>query len=175
MSNIYEIKLLKLFFFSPMKGFGVRELARLTKLDTKTIMKYLNDFIKRNIIRKFKKKGTFPKYEANRSSLQYRYTKSSYLVKKIIESGLIEFLDEKLKPKAIVLFGSMRKGTYHKMSDIDLFIQADYKRIDLRKFEDKLDYDIQLLFEKDLKQLSQGLLINIIDGITLKGKLEVTR
>ncbi len=175
MTNIYENQLLELFFFNPMKGFGIRELGRTTKLDTKTIMKYLNDFIKRNIIKKLKKKGSYPKYEANRSSLQYRYTKSSYLVKKIIESGLIEFLEKKLKPKAIVLFGSMRKGTYHEMSDIDLFIQSDYKRINLSKYEDKLDYDIQLLFEKDLKQLSEGLLINIIDGITLRGKLEVIR
>ena len=51
--------------------------------------------------------------------------------------------------KAIVLFGSVAKGTYHEKSDIDIFICKAYKRIDLRKYENKLGHKINLLFGID--------------------------
>lgn len=169
---MYENKLLWLFFNKPMYKFHVRELGRITKLDTKTVMKYLKNFIKRKLVLRKKDKG-FPYYEANRLSRLYRYEKSQTAVKKIFWSGLLEFLEMKLKPKVIVLFGSISKGTYHKKSDIDIFVQAKEKRLDLNKFEKKIGYDIKLFFEKNLNNLSKGLLNNIIQGQILSGNLDV--
>ena len=166
-------QLLEQFFNNPMKQFGVRELGRLAKLDTKTVMKYLKELAKERTIFKNTKKGSFPAYEANRASLLYRHEKSEYVVRKILESGLIEYIESECHPKAVVLFGSVQKGTYHKKSDIDIFVQGKEKRLNLDSFETKIDYPIQLLFEENLKELSKVLLGNIYNGSVLSGRLEV--
>lgn len=156
-----------------MTRYGIRELARITKSDTKTIMKYLRELIQRKIVIRKKEKGKYPYYEANRLSYIYRHEKSEFLIKKILESEVVDLLEKELSPKVIVLFGSVQKGTYHKESDVDIFVQSEYKHIDLSKFNKKLGHRVQLLFEKDLKKLSKGLLENIYNGLVLAGKLEV--
>ncbi len=165
--------LLEQFFLNPMSKFGVRELSRIVHLDTKTVMKYLKDFVKNKLVIKRKSKGKYSFYEANRLSRLFRYEKSEILVKKILKSGLIDFLEKELSPKVIVLFGSVRKGTYHKSSDVDLFVQTDYKRLDLRKFNKQIGFEVKLFFEKNIKKLSKGLIENIYDGLVISGKLEV--
>jgi len=161
------------FFLNPMKKFGVRELSRITHSDTKTVMKYLKKLRQKHLIVKHSEEGTYAKYEADRESLLYRHEKSEYLVKKVLESGLIEDLETRCHPTAIVLFGSVQKGTYHQNSDIDIFVLAKEKKLDLHLFEKKIGYPIQLLFEENLRVLSKGLLGNIYNGLVLAGKLEV--
>ncbi len=73
----------------------------------------------------------------------------------------------------IILFGSIQKGTYHKESNIDLFVQSDYKKLDLKKFNMKLGHKISVFFEKYLKKLSKDLLENIYNGTVLSRELEV--
>lgn len=90
----------------------------------------------------------------------------------VAKSGLFDFLEQVLKPKAIVVFGSVQKGTYLKHSDIDIFVQGKEKKIDLSAFEQKLGRDIQILFEEDLNNLSEGLRNNIINGNTISGALQ---
>lgn len=165
--------ILKQFFYKPMSKFGVRELSRQTDLDTKTVMRYLKDFIEKRLVVKRIPKGAFTYYEANRLSPMYKFEKSHALIRKIIENNLIAFLEKKLHPRAIVLFGSVAKGTYHEKSDIDIFIYGKHSGIDLAKYEQKLKHKIRLLFEEDLKQLSPGLLENVYNGEVLSGKLEV--
>jgi predicted nucleotidyltransferase len=168
-----QTKVIQPFFMNPMKQFGVRELSRVTHTDTKTVLKYLKEFVRKKIIVKHQEKGKYSNYEANRKSYLYRHEKSEFLIKKIIESGLIEYLEKKTNSKAIVLFGSVQKGTYHKESDIDIFVQGKYQRLNLSKFEKQIGYPIQLLFESKMKDLNAGLLTNLYNGLTLSGKLEV--
>ena len=113
--------------------------------------------------------------EPNRLSKIYRYEKADVLIKKVLQSGVIDFLEETLKPDAIVLFGSVQRGVYHKESDIDLFVQTGYKRLDLRKYEKKIGHEIHIIFEKDFKKLSKGFLGNIYNGLTLSGRLGVLK
>ena len=162
------------FFLHPMKQYGVRELSRISHKDTKTVMKYLKELVREKIIVKKKEKGKYPHYEANRTSYIYKHEKSEALVKKIIASGLIEFLEEKFEPKVIVLFGSVQKGTYHQESDVDIFLQSHHQIIDLSLFNKKVGYPIKLFCEENLHSLSKGLLSNIYNGIVLSGKLEVS-
>lgn len=170
--NIYEQRLLDLFFQRPMSKFHVRELGRLTDLDTKTVMKYLKDFVKRYLIVR-KKEKSFPFYEANRLSPLYRYKKSQLVVEKIYESDLIPFLEKELNPKVIVLFGSIQKGTYHEKSDIDIFVQAKQKKLNLTRFENLFKRKITLFFEENPRSLTKGLLQNIYNGYVLSGQLEL--
>lgn len=160
------------FFNYPMRPFGVRELARTLQLNTKTIMKQLQLLRKQQVIVKVHERGRFPHYEANRLSRKYKIIKSNALMNEIAQSGLFDFLEKELKPKAIVVFGSVQKGTYLKHSDIDIFIQGKEKKIDLSAFEQKLGRDVQILFEEDLNNLSEGLRNNIINGNTISGVLQ---
>lgn len=161
------------FFLHPMAQYGVRELSRITHTDTKTVLKYLKELVKKRIVIRRYIKGKFPYYEANRTSYLYRHEKSEVVVKKILESGLIEFLEEQFSAKAMVLFGSAQKGTYYQESDVDIFVQAPYHRVDLSSFAKKIGHPIQLLCEENIHSLSKGLLTNIYNGLVLVGKLEV--
>lgn len=165
--------LLNLFFYQPMTRFGVRNLGRESKLDTKTVMKYLDGFRREGLIVRHKPKGSYPYFEANRLSVRYRFEKSHVLIKKIISSGLVEYLEKHLNPKTIVLFGSVKKGTYHEKSDVDIFIQAPSKRVDLSRFETRLGHKISLFFDENPKKLTPGLLQNIYNGEVLSGNLDL--
>ncbi len=168
-----ENKMLELLFNRPMLKFHVRQFSRDTGLDTKTIMVYLKKFMKEDIVIRKKERNHFAFYEAKRLSKLYRYKKSNFIIERIIKSQLIDYLEEETTADFIVLFGSMQKGTYYKDSDIDIFIKADAKRIDISKFEKRLGYKINLLFEDNLKKLTKGLLRNIYNGRVLSGRLEI--
>lgn len=160
------------FFNYPMRPFGIRELGRTLKLNTKTVMKQLHLLRKQHVIVRVHERGRFPHYEANRLTRKYKIIKSNALMNEVAKSGLFDFLEQVLKPKAIVVFGSVQKGTYLKHSDIDIFVQGKEKKIDLSAFEQKLGRDIQILFEEDLNNLSEGLRNNIINGNTISGALQ---
>lgn len=166
-----EERVLQEFFYNPMKRFGVRELSRITHLDTKTVMKYLRILASQKII--VKKKEEFAYYEANRLSPSFRLRKSNFLTNKIAASGLIDYLEDKLKPKALILFGSVQKGTYLEQSDVDIFVQGKELKINLGRFEKSIGHEINLLFEEDLNRLSEGLRNNINSGNRLLGRLEI--
>lgn len=161
------------FFYYPMRAFGVRELGRKLHLNTKTVMKYLRSFVRDKLVVKVKVQGAFLHYEANRLSRRYKLIKSAYLINRIASSGLIEFLEQELHPRAIVIFGSAQKGTYLKHSDIDIFVQGKEKKLDLLPYEKKIKHEISLLFEEDLQNLTDGLRNNIINGSTVSGGLEL--
>ena len=167
-------RLLTPFFYKPMARFGVRDLGRLSKLDTKTVMKHLDEFRREGLIVRHDPKGSYPYFEANRLSIRYRFEKSHALMRKIVSSGLIEYLEKNLTSKTIVLFGSVKKGTYHEKSDIDIFIQASSKRIDLSRFEARLGHKISLFFDENPKKLTPGLLQNIYNGEVLSGNLDLS-
>ncbi|MBI4016424.1 MAG: nucleotidyltransferase domain-containing protein [Candidatus Aenigmarchaeota archaeon] len=164
-------KLHQLFFSYPMRKFGVRELSRITHLNSKTVMKYLRRMVRKGIAVRIKQKNSYPYYEANRLLKKYKLAKSTSLLEKLASSGIIDYLEQKLKPKAIVLFGSAQKGTYLKTSDVDIFIQAKETKIDLQSYEQKLKHEIQLFFEENMSNLTTGLRNNIINGNTLSGAL----
>ncbi len=167
------IKIAIPFFLHPMASYGIRELSRITKADTKTVMKHLKELIQKNIVIRKQEPGKFPYYEAHRTSYLYRHEKSEFLVKKIFESGLIEFLERHFSPRTLILFGSVQKGTYHPGSDIDIFVQATGKKVNLTHFSQKIGHPIELLCEENISSLSKGLLTNIYNGLVLAGKLEV--
>src|SRR4030067_2484813 len=98
--------LLYLFFQNPVAKFYIRQLSRELGINTKTVMKYLNDYARQGIIRKVKRKKHYPYYQANKLSRIYRFEKSQFMIRKIIYGGLVEYLEKKTKAKAIILFGS---------------------------------------------------------------------
>jgi predicted nucleotidyltransferase len=164
--------ILDIFFENPSKNFQIRGIAKLLKIPKTTVSYNVNALLKRKLIIK-EKKGVFPSFRANETNSLFKVYKQHSMILKIYQSGLVDYLEKKTLPRCIILFGSIRKGEYDARSDIDIFVQSSEQTLDLVKFEKKLGHKINALFEPELKDLSEELLNNIINGIVLYGSLRV--
>ena len=106
--------------------------------------------------------------------------KFSYSLEVIRKSGLINYLIEEFNyPESIILFGSFRKSENNFNSDIDLLIISPVKkRINLEKFEKKLNHKIQLFMYsrkeiENLKIKNKEILNSFVNGFNLYGFWEV--
>ena len=95
-----------------------------------------------------------------------------YNLSSLLESGLIKFIEEKFMPKSIILFGSYRRGEDIENSDIDIFVECKEKKLNLDKFERKLNRNIQLHFKENFNLYPKELKNNIMNGIVVGGFLE---
>jgi len=165
-NNTYKI--LELFIEFPTKDFSARGLARNLKLSHATILNYINDLQKLSFIKK-KEATLYPTYFANAENQKYKFYKRNWLIFKITESGLIDHIQKDTLPSSIILFGSGAKATFTEKSDIDIFVEANETKLDLTKYEKKLNRKINLLFEQNINNLSKELRNNIINGVVLYG------
>ncbi len=166
-----KLKIMELLFEEPSKNFQIREISRLTKIAVTSVKNYLKELQKNKLILK-DKKTFYPSYIANQQNRLFKIYKQQFIILKLYSSGLIDYLEDILHPKSIILFGSMRKGEYNKKSDIDIFIQSNEKSINLIKFEKILKHKINLFFEDDINKISKELFNNIINGIKLSGYIK---
>ncbi len=168
-------RVLGVFFVEPSKEHYLINISRNIKVAHTSVKRNLAKLVKSGLVsRELQKKGkrNFPVYKAVNSSRVFRRYKMLYNITSILESGLIDFLEEKIAPKSIVLFGSYRRGEDLEESDIDLFIEGIEEKPDVRFFERKLKRKIQLHFKRDFKSYPKELKNNIINGIVLHGFLE---
>lgn len=161
-------KILKLFLFSPNDSFRLRELSKLSEISPSSVINYLNEFEKENLIIPYEKRG-IPFYKSNLESERLTFYRKIAILYELENSGVIDFLWDKLAPESIILYGSYAKGEFTEDSDIDLFIVGNEKEIDLSDFERKLDAPIHLMFEKDIKKIPCSLKNNLANGVVLKG------
>lgn len=164
--------MLQEFFDFPRKSFQMREISRRVKLAQTSVMNHLKALQKEGLIIK-EKKGLYSTYTANKEDADFKLLKRQNISWRMHKSGLIPFLDDKLKPNCIVLFGSASRGEDTEKSDIDIFIQAREVALDLKRYEKILNRKINLIFEPKLSGLSKELLNNIINGEILYGYMKV--
>ena len=169
-NNIYKI--LELFIEYPNKDFSVRGIARQLKLSHATVLKYIVDLEKLILIKK-KEATLYPTYFANTESQKYKFYKKNWLIFKITESGIIDYIQKEALPTSIILFGSGIKATFTEKSDIDIFVESNETKLGLTKYEKKLNRKINLLFEQNINNLSKELRNNIINGVILYGFIKI--
>ncbi len=167
-----KYKLLKIFLDFPTDSFRLRELSRLSKISPPSVINYLKEFEKEELIKRYEKRG-IPFYQANRENKRFILYKKISIIYELNIAGLVDELWEKISPDAIVLYGSYAKGESIETSDIDIFIIGKERKIDLRKFEEKFGKKIHLMFEQDTKKIPKELKNNLINGIVLKGFLKL--
>src|SRR4030042_67441 len=172
LQNYSRYRVLQEFFDSPRKNFQMREISRRVKLAQVSVINHLKALQKENLILK-EKKGVYSTFRANRENEEFKLLKRQNLVLRIHACGLISILDEELKPNCIVLFGSGSRGEDTELSDIDLFVQAEEKEIELGKYEKMLNREIKLFFEPQISALSKELMNNIINGQIIYGYMKV--
>ncbi len=112
--------------------------------------------------------------ELNRDSDKAVSFKRIENLKMIYESGLLELLDNKFPGDLIILFGSYSYGTDTSDSDVDIaIIGSKEKEINLEEFEKFLGREIIVQFYDSIKGIHKSLRNNIINGIVLKGVIEL--
>ena len=164
-------RVLQLFFDYPTKHFQLREICRLLKFGMPSVKNHVEMLEKQGFVKK-EKRGVYQSYVSTRNDLFKIYRKNDILIR-IQESGLIDFLADSFVPDVIVLFGSSSRGEDIESSDIDLFLIAKEKKVDLKKFEVKLRRKINLHFEERISKVPKELLNNIINGVVVYGYLKV--
>lgn len=167
-----KLKIMELFFEEPSRNFQIRGIGRLTNIAFTSVKKYLEELQNENLVKK-DKKTLYPSYVANQECRLFKIYKQQFIIFKIYSSGLIDYLEDELHPRCIILFGSMREGEYCRDSDADLFIQSNDMGINLVKFEKILGHKINLFFKHDVNKLSKELFNNIVNGIRLSGYLKL--
>ncbi len=155
-------KLLRLVFEYPRERFTLRQIVAKTHVPLSTLARYLVHLQKENLIDK--------NYQFIENT-NTRWCKTAFMINLLFESGLTNFLEEKLKPGVIVLFGSVRKGEYDVESDIDLFVEAAEQKINLAPFEKTLGHRIHIVMKPRLCELPKELKLSIVNGIKLSGYL----
>lgn len=165
----------EIFFTMPHKEHYLMDISRNIKLAHTSVKKNLNQLVKIGLITEsVEKKGgrTFPIYKANKDNKIFKRYKIIYNLSSVYDSGIIDFIEEKLMPKSIVLFGSYQRGEDTENSDIDLFIECEKEELNPKTFEKKLGRKIELHFKEDFTLYPKELKNNIINGIVLSGFLE---
>ena len=173
------MEILKHFMENPEREIHIRELAKEAKISPTTATNYLEELKKENLLSKEKSRNVIL-YKANSDNPLFKETKKYYNIKKILKSGLLDYLNQELNyPEAIILFGSYAKGENIKRSDVDIFISTESKKqVSLKEFERKLGAEIHLfIYSKkqieELKVKNKELLNNVLNGIKLSGFIEV--
>ncbi|MBU2561726.1 MAG: nucleotidyltransferase domain-containing protein [Nanoarchaeota archaeon] len=164
-----------IFFNYPTNEHYLLEMSREIDLAHTSLKQNLNQLINEGIIKeKVNKRGNrkYPVYKADTDSQAYRQAKRAYNITTLLDSGLIQHLDDSLMPKCIVLFGSYARGEDVEESDIDIFIECKEQTMDLARYEKALKRKIQLHFKKSFKDIPNEMKNSIINGIVLKGFLE---
>ena len=172
-------KIAGLIFSFPEVEFSVTEIsnkAGVSKSSASRLIRHLEDA---GIVTILDKRIVF-RIKANMDNFQYIKRKIAYNLSTVYESGIVEHLNEVLnQPKAIILFGSYRKGDDVSTSDIDIAVET-LQEIDttltkpkgIEEIGKKIGRQIQILvFSR--KKVDINLFNNIANGIVLSGFLEV--
>ena len=165
----------EIFFVNPTKKNYLMDISRKIGLSHTSVKKNLDELVKLGlVIESVEKKGArkFPIYKANIDNRLFKDYKIIYNLFSILDSGVTRFIEEKLIPKSIVIFGSYQRGEDTEDSDIDIFVECKEKKLNLDKFERKLNRNIQLHFKENFNLYPKELKNNIMNGIVVGGFLE---
>jgi predicted nucleotidyltransferase len=173
-----RLRILDVFFDDPLPagiGFQLREIGRKICLAPKSVRLYLEELGKENlIVKKEHRVHKYPVYYANTENDYFRFLKRLNTLRSIKECGLLDYLDERCMPDAIILFGSASRGEDILSSDVDLYLQCKGRDLDLKGYERALNRKINIFFERNFDRLSEELKRNIINGDKLKGYLNLS-
>jgi len=181
MVNIYKLEftilqqeILRFLFVNAGVSFNARRIANSLGVSSTAILKALPKLEKKNLINVQKDK------ESKRLSIKLKDNKDVIFLKRVenlkllYKSGIVEFLSEKFPGSTIVLFGSYSFGEDTVHSDIDIaVVGVKEKDVDLGRFSRMLGGEIMLHFYTDLKSVDNNLRENVLNGIILKGGVEL--
>ena len=167
------------FFSFPEKEVSLNDLSEALKISKTTARRVVNQLVKKGFL-KIETIGKIWRISCDKNH-QYNYSrKIGYNLTMIYESGILREIHKKISnPRAIILFGSYRKGDDNEKSDIDIAIEVlgneEVQLIELGiipEFGFRKNVVVNLyVFTKN--KIDLNLFSNITNGIILEGFLEV--
>lgn len=182
MVNIYKLKLtnlqqeiLRLLFIKAGTSLNARAIAKSLQVSQPAVSKALPLLKKESLIKLEKDKDSKRlSIELNRDNHDIIWLKRADNLKQIYEFGLVQFLYDKFPGATIILFGSYAFGEDTNTSDIDLaVIGGQKKEISFVEYNKILERKIILNYYISFKKINKHLLDNILNGIVLKGTIEL--
>ncbi len=183
-TRIYELneayqKVLQWFFSFPESEIGLSDLSEALKISKTTANRIVTQLSEEGFLG-IKVMGRIWRISCNPEH-EYNYTrKVSYNLSMIYESGLIEEIHRRLpNPRAIVLFGSYRKGDDTDKSDIDVAVEVldnedvRIEQLGILPLFGHRENVVVNLFIFSRNKVDMNLFSNIANGIVLEGFLEV--
>src|SRR3989338_5342212 len=140
--------LMGVFFEDVYREISIREYAKLKKITPPTASKVLKDFEKEGLIL-CSEKGIYLFFRANRENIVFRGLSRTYWQEKVHHA--LQGLREEVLNRKMVLFGSVVKAENTASSDIDVFVDLPYRKIDAKKAEGILKRPIQFHFMDSTK------------------------
>ncbi|MEK6908865.1 MAG: nucleotidyltransferase domain-containing protein [Nanoarchaeota archaeon] len=132
---------LKWFVENPYDEIYIREFSRVLKISPNSAQRFLNLFLRNRWINEIKR-GNLRCFKSNLESVVFRQLKIIFSLNGIENSGMIDYFKESGVSNLIV-FGSVAKGLDDPKSDLDILIVSVNKKMDFRKFEEKIGKEIQ--------------------------------
>lgn len=163
-------KIARIFFDYPSRGFLLREISKESGFGLPSVRNHIRILEKIGVVEKREGK-IYPLYFATRNELYKTYKLADILIR-MRTSGLVDFIIGSFAPDAVILFGSASRGEDVENSDVDLFVVAGEKEVDLRRFESALNRKIELHFTESPGKVPKELMNSVVNGITLYGFLE---
>lgn len=172
-------KVMRWFFSYPTMPISLSELAKETSISKKTT----NEVVQRLIEEGFLQKeviGRSWRITCDQNHIYNFSRKIAYNLMLIYESGIVDKIYDLIgSPRAIILFGSYRKGDDTEKSDIDIAIEVlDDKEIEIFKLGEfsKFGYRKNVpvnLYVFSRNKIDLNLFTNMANGIIIEGLLEV--
>ncbi|MFH1105585.1 MAG: nucleotidyltransferase domain-containing protein [Candidatus Aenigmatarchaeota archaeon] len=182
MVNIYKLKLtnlqqeiLRLLFVKAGTPLNARGVAKLLGVSQPAVSKALPRLEKENLAKVSKDKASKRlSIVLNRDNPLAVWLKRADNLKQIYESGLAQSLYDNFPGATVILFGSYAFGEDTASSDIDLaVIGSKKKQVELSEFGKSLGREIVINYYKSFNSIDKHLLNNILNGITLKGSVNL--
>ena len=174
--NLLVFRALEFFIKNPYEEIHLREFSRRLKISPNSAQRFLNLFLKEGFIIE-ERKAHLRYFKANLESVVFKSIKKTYSLRELEKSGLIDLLKDKVTH--CILFGSVAKGLDDETSDIDLVCISNNKNINIIKFQDKLNRELNIhIFNlaewKKQKQINKAFYQDVIvDGINLIGEIPI--
>ena len=168
-----KTKIMEYFFDNPTARLRLRNIERELSLPFPSVVRYCKELKEENILTVVEISGV--KFYTSTRQEEFLLHKKLYNIRRLHETGLIDYLKKKLSNPPIILFGSYSKGEDLENSDIDIYIETpSTKKIPLDMFAKQLKREIQIIQHKSIKDISNPRLANnIVNGITINSFVEV--
>lgn len=172
-------RILSLLFWRPDAELSLSELAKEARVSKSSASRFV-DWLKKTGIANVNEKGKVFRIRANMQNPEYTRRRIAHHLMALSESNFVDYLEGHFPlARAIILFGSFRKGDDISTSDIDIAIEtAEDKDIHtvrpqrLESFEKLFGREIEIhVFNR--KRIDINVFNSIANGIVLSGFLEV--
>ena len=166
---------MRLLFLKTGVPLNQRRIAKLLEVSPPAVMKALPYLEKENCIKVVKdKESKRLSIELNRDDHFMIWLKRADNLKQIYECKLAQYLYDTFAGDTIILFGSYAFGEDTLKSDIDLAVIGSRKKsLNLEAFEEILQRPIIINYYLSFRNIDKHLRNNILNGITLKGAIEL--